>query len=128
MPSLFKFAQHGNSRAWISELMPHTVTVADQLCFIKSMFTEAINHDSAVTFFQTGFQLAGRPSIGAWLAYGLGSENSPDAQCCDTDIIGVIWASAVVGPSGRRATGCATSLTQSRKSGTGIGKRCETVS
>jgi hypothetical protein len=75
VPSLFKFAQHGNSRAWVSELMPHTATVADQLCFIKSMFTEAINHDPAVTFFQTGFQLAGRPSIGAWLAYGLGSEN-----------------------------------------------------
>jgi hypothetical protein len=75
VPSLFKFAQHGNSGAWVSELMPYTATVADQLCFIKSMFTEAINHDPAVTFFQTGFQLAGRPSIGAWLAYGLGSEN-----------------------------------------------------
>ena len=76
VPSLFKFAQYGNSAAWVSELLPHTATVADQLCFIKSMFTEAINHDPAVTFFQTGFQLAGRPSIGAWLAYGLGSENS----------------------------------------------------
>jgi hypothetical protein len=75
VPSLFKFAQYGNSGAWVSELLPHTATVADQLCFIKSMFTEAINHDPAVTFFQTGFQLAGRPSIGAWLAYGLGSEN-----------------------------------------------------
>src|SRR5713101_2323997 len=74
-PSLFKFAQHGNSGAWVSELMPHTAGVADQLCFIKSMHTEAINHDPAVTFFQTGFQLAGRPSIGAWLSYGLGSEN-----------------------------------------------------
>jgi hypothetical protein len=75
VPSLFKFAQHGNSGAWVSELMPHTATVVDQLCFIKSMFTEAINHDPAVTFFQTGFQLAGRPSIGAWLAYGLGNES-----------------------------------------------------
>jgi hypothetical protein len=75
VPSLFKFAQYGNSGAWVSELLPHTAVVADQLCFIKSMFTEAINHDPAVTFFQTGFQLAGRPSIGAWLAYGLGSEN-----------------------------------------------------
>jgi hypothetical protein len=75
VPSLFKFAQHGNSGAWVSELMPHTAGVADQLCFIKSMFTEAINHDPAVTFFQTGSQLAGRPSIGAWLAYGLGSES-----------------------------------------------------
>ena len=75
VPSLFKFAQHGNSGAWVSELMPNTARVADQLCFIKSMFTEAINHDPAVTFFQTGSQLAGRPSIGAWLAYGLGSES-----------------------------------------------------
>jgi len=75
VPSLFKFAQHGNSGAWVSELMPNTASVADQLCFIKSMYTEAINHDPAVTFFQTGSQLAGRPSIGAWLAYGLGSES-----------------------------------------------------
>src|SRR5882672_10966148 len=74
-PSLFKFAQYGNSGAWVSELMPHTAKIADQLCFIKSMHTEAINHDPAVTFFQTGAQLAGRPSIGAWLSYGLGSEN-----------------------------------------------------
>src|SRR6266403_3113611 len=74
-PSQFSFAQHGNSGAWVSELMPHTAKIADQLCFIKSMHTEAINHDPAVTFFQTGAQLAGRPSIGAWLSYGLGSEN-----------------------------------------------------
>ena len=64
-----------HSGAWVSELMPHLAKVADDLCFIKSMYTEAINHDPAVTFFQTGFQIAGRPSIGAWLAYGLGSEN-----------------------------------------------------
>ena len=75
VPSLFKFAQHGNSGAWVSELMPHTAKVVDDLCFIKSMYTEAINHDPAVTFFQTGFQLAGRPSIGSWISYGLGSEN-----------------------------------------------------
>ena len=75
VPSAFKFAQHGNSGAWVSELLPYTAKVADQLCFIKSMHTEAINHDPAITFFQTGFQLAGRPSIGAWLAYGLGSES-----------------------------------------------------
>src|SRR5207248_3721503 len=74
-PSLFKFAQHGNSGAWVSELMPYTAKITDQLCFIKSMHTEAINHDPAITFFQTGAQLAGRPSIGAWLSYGLGSEN-----------------------------------------------------
>lgn len=75
VPSLFKFAQHGQSGAWVSELMPHTAKVVDDLCFIKSMHTEAINHDPAITFFQTGAQLAGRPSIGAWLSYGLGSEN-----------------------------------------------------
>jgi len=74
-PSLFQFAQHGKSGAWISELMPHTAKIVDDLCFIKSMNTDAINHDPAITFFQTGFQLAGRPSIGAWLSYGLGSGN-----------------------------------------------------
>lgn len=74
-PSRFKFAQHGESGAWLSELLPHTARIADRLCFVKSMFTEAINHDPAVTFFQTGAQLAGRPSIGSWLIYGLGSEN-----------------------------------------------------
>ncbi|HVX63322.1 MAG TPA: DUF1501 domain-containing protein [Pirellulales bacterium] len=74
-PSKFKFAQHGESGAWLSELLPHTARIADRLCFIKSMHTEAINHDPAVTFFQTGAQLAGRPSMGAWLSYGLGAEN-----------------------------------------------------
>jgi hypothetical protein len=74
-PSRFRFARHGQSGAWVSELMPHTAGVVDQLCFVKSMHTEAINHDPAVTFFQTGAQLAGRPSIGAWLSYGLGSLN-----------------------------------------------------
>ncbi len=73
--SLFKFAQHGNSGAWVSELLPHTARVVDELCFIKSMHTDAINHDPGVTFLQTGSQLAGRPSLGAWVAYGLGSEN-----------------------------------------------------
>jgi hypothetical protein len=73
--SLFKFKQHGQSGAWASDLIPHTAKIADRLTFIKSMHTEAINHDPAVTFFQTGFQLAGRPSIGSWLSYGLGSEN-----------------------------------------------------
>ena len=74
-PTIFDFKQHGQSGAWISELMPHTAKVADELCFIKTAHTEAINHDPAVTFFQTGFQLAGRPSIGAWLSYGLGTMN-----------------------------------------------------
>src|SRR4051812_39777250 len=74
-PSVFQFRRHGASGAWISELMPHLTKVVDDVCFIKSMYTEAINHDPAVTFFQTGFQIAGRPSIGAWLSYGLGSAN-----------------------------------------------------
>ena len=60
---------------WVSELLPHTAKIVDDLCFIRSMHTEAINHDPAITFFQTGAQIAGRPSIGSWLAYGLGSEN-----------------------------------------------------
>ena len=73
--SHFKFAKHGKSGATFSELLPHTATVADDLCVVKSMHTEAINHDPAITFFQTGHQLAGRPSMGAWLSYGLGSAN-----------------------------------------------------
>jgi uncharacterized protein (DUF1501 family) len=73
--SIFNFRQHGQSGAWISEVMPHLAKVADDLCFVKSMHTEAINHDPAITFLQTGFQLAGRPSMGAWMSYGLGSEN-----------------------------------------------------
>src|SRR5258705_9474963 len=73
--SIFKFAQHGKAGAWVSDLLPHTAKMADELCFVKSVYTEAINHDPAITFFQTGSQLAGRPSMGAWLSYGLGSEN-----------------------------------------------------
>ncbi|MBP85931.1 MAG: sulfatase [Planctomycetaceae bacterium] len=74
--SAFKFAQHGQSGASISELLPNLGKVADELCFIKSMHTEAINHDPAVTYLQTGHQQPGRPSMGAWLSYGLGSENA----------------------------------------------------
>ncbi|MBU2912681.1 MULTISPECIES: DUF1501 domain-containing protein [Reichenbachiella] len=74
-PSAYKFDQYGESRAWVSELMPHTAEVVDDLCFIKSMYTEQINHDPAITFFQTGHQLPGRPSIGSWMSYGLGSDN-----------------------------------------------------
>ncbi|MFP6762063.1 MAG: DUF1501 domain-containing protein [Planctomycetaceae bacterium] len=74
-PSAFRFTQQGDSGVEISELLPHISGVADDLCVIRSMHTEAINHDPAITFFQTGFQLAGRPSIGSWLSYGLGSEN-----------------------------------------------------
>jgi hypothetical protein len=73
--SVFKFALHGKSGAWLSELLPYTAREADRLCIIRSMYTEAINHDPAITFFQTGSQIAGRPSMGAWLSYGLGSMN-----------------------------------------------------
>ena len=71
----FEFKRRGESGAWVSELLPYTAKIADKLSFIRTMHTEAINHDPAVTFFQTGAQLAGRPSIGAWLSYGLGTEN-----------------------------------------------------
>jgi len=73
--SPFKFSQHGPSGAWISELLPWTSKIAGELCFIRSVHTEHINHDPAITFCQTGHHLAGRPSIGAWLSYGLGSAN-----------------------------------------------------
>ena len=74
-PNVFQFAQHGKGGVWLSELLPHLATQADKLCVIRSMNTEAINHDPAITFFQTGSQLAGRPSIGSWMSYGLGTEN-----------------------------------------------------
>jgi len=73
--SPFKFARYGQCGAWMSELLPHLAGVADDLCFIKSMHTEAVNHDPAVTFMLTGAQQAGRPSMGSWLSYGIGSEN-----------------------------------------------------
>lgn len=73
--SYFDFKQRGKSGAWISDALPHIATVADELCIVKSMFTEAINHDPAITFFQTGHQQPGRPSIGSWMSYGLGSLN-----------------------------------------------------
>jgi len=70
-----KFNQYGQANAWISEVLPYTAGIVDELCIVKSMFTEAINHDPALTFFQTGAQVGNRPSMGAWLSYGLGSEN-----------------------------------------------------
>lgn len=80
--SRFGFKQHGQSGAWVSELLPHTAKIADELCFVKSMYTEAINHDPAITFFQTGSQQPGRPSIGSWLSYGLGSDNNNLPNFC----------------------------------------------
>jgi len=73
--SQFDFARYGKSGAYVSELLPYTSQIVDEICFIKSMYTEAINHDPAITFFQTGSQQPGRPSIGSWVSYGLGSEN-----------------------------------------------------
>lgn len=75
-PSPFRFAQHGECGAWVSELLPRTAEMADDLCFVKSVNSEAINHDPAITYLQTGHQQPGRPSFGSWLSYGLGTENS----------------------------------------------------
>ncbi|MEX2512855.1 MAG: DUF1501 domain-containing protein [Cyclobacteriaceae bacterium] len=74
--SIYDFQQYGEARAWVSDLFPHTAKIVDDICIIKSMHTEAINHDPALTFFQTGAQQGNRPSMGAWLSYGLGSENN----------------------------------------------------
>ena len=74
-PSKYKFTQHGQAGAWFSELLPHTAKIADDISVVRSVHTEAINHDPAITFIQTGSQLPGRPSLGAWLSYGLGSLN-----------------------------------------------------
>ena len=73
--SVFKFGEYGQAKNWMSELLPHTAKVVDDLCVIRSMYTEAINHDPALTFLQTGAQVGNRPSMGSWLSYGLGSEN-----------------------------------------------------
>src|SRR5215217_5446378 len=73
--SIFKFAQHGKNGAWFSELIPNIASIADDICVVKSVNTEAINHDPAITFIQTGFQQPGRPCMGSWLSYGLGSTN-----------------------------------------------------
>jgi hypothetical protein len=73
--SQFSFKKHGECGAWVSELLPKTAEIVDELCFIRSVHTDAINHDPAMTFFQTGSEIAGRPSMGSWISYGLGSEN-----------------------------------------------------
>jgi len=73
--SLFKFSQHGKCGAWVSELLPNIASIVDDICIVKTVNTEAINHDPAITFIQTGFQQPGRPCMGSWLSYGLGNEN-----------------------------------------------------
>lgn len=75
-PSIFKFAQHGKSGTWLSELLPHTARMIDDMCVIRSMHTDAINHDPAMTLLQTGHQIGGRPSFGSWVSYGLGTANA----------------------------------------------------
>jgi hypothetical protein len=74
-PSVFKFARHGKAGAWLSELLPNLAGIVDDITIVKTVFTEAINHDPAITFIQTGSEIPGRPSMGAWLSYGLGSPN-----------------------------------------------------
>ena len=103
--SIFSFAQHGQSGGWFSELLPHTAGIADELCIVRSMFTEAINHDPAITFFQTGSQIAGRPSMGSWVHYGLGTmnENLPAFVVLvtphkrDQPLYGRLWGQRVFG-------------------------------
>jgi hypothetical protein len=103
LPSQFRFAQHGKSGAWMSELVPRMAGIADDLTFIKTMNTEQINHAPAMTFFQTGHQIPGRPCIGAWTVYGLGSENldlpgfvvmvSKDVErTCDQPLYEHLWS------------------------------------
>ena len=102
--SLYGFAQHGKSGTWVSELLPHTAKIVDDIAVIRTMYTDAINHDPAITFIQTGFQQPGRPSMGAWLSYGLGSENQnlpafvvllSQAHALNTDqpLFSRLWAS-----------------------------------
>jgi hypothetical protein len=75
VPTMYGFRQYGESGQWLSDLLPHTGKIADEICVLRGMHTEAINHDPAITFLQTGSQLPGRPSMGSWISYGLGSEN-----------------------------------------------------
>jgi Protein of unknown function (DUF1501) len=102
--SAFKFARYGESGAWLSEVLPYHRKIVDDTCFVKSLFTEAINHDPAITFFQTGSQIAGRPSFGAWLSYGLGSMNDElpsfivlvSANQADQPLYARLWGSGFV--------------------------------
>ena len=95
MPTKYAFQQHGQSGISLSELLPHTAAIVDDICLIRSVHTEAINHDPAITFFQTGSQLPGRPSMGAWVDYGLGSSNR------DLPAFVVLHSVASEGPGGQ---------------------------
>jgi len=103
LPSQYTFAQHGRSGAWMSELIPHTAKIADEIAIVKTVFTEQINHAPAMTFFQTGHQIPGRPCLGAWTVYGLGSDNkdlpgfvvmvSKDVErTCDQPLYEHLWS------------------------------------
>jgi hypothetical protein len=105
--SMFKFSRHGQSGAWISELLPHTAAIADDIAIMKTVNTEAINHDPAITFFQTGSMQPGRPSMGSWVSYGLGTENQnlpafvvfisqPSALNIDQPLFSRLWGSGFV--------------------------------
>ena len=105
--SMFKFSRHGKSGAWISELLPHTAAIADDISIIKTVNTDAINHDPAITFFQTGSMQPGRPSMGSWVSYGLGTENQnlpafvvfisqPSALNIDQPLFSRLWGSGFV--------------------------------
>lgn len=95
MPTKYAFQRHGQSGISVSELVPHTAAIVDDICLIRSVHTEAINHDPAITFFQTGSQLPGRPSMGAWVDYGLGSSNR------DLPAFVVLHSVASEGPGGQ---------------------------
>jgi hypothetical protein len=119
--SIYKFAQHGQAGTWVSELLPHTAKIVDDITVIKTMYTDAINHDPAITFIQTGFQQPGRPSMGSWLSYGLGTDNQnlpsfvvllsqAQALTADQPLFSRLWASGFLPSSyqGVRFRGGAT--------------------
>ena len=85
-PSKYRFARHGQSGIWFSELLPWTARLADEIALVKTVWTEAINHDPAVTYICTGNQLPGRPSLGSWLSYGLGTHEPEPAGLCGDDL------------------------------------------
>ena len=110
--SIYNFSRHGQSGTELSELLPHLGQVADELCVVRSMQTQAINHDPAITFFQTGFQQAGRPSMGAWASYGLGQRERRFAGLRGDDFAGqrqARFAGAVRAALGQRFFAVGTS-------------------
>ena len=109
--SAFTFSQHGQAGTWVSELLPYTAKIVDDIAIIKTMHTEAINHDPAITFFQTGSQQPGRPSMGAWLSYGLGSENQ------NLPAFIVLLSRACDKPISRSSPGCGRVASCRRASG-----------